>query len=178
MRVHVVAAVVALLVCALGRGSALATGDTPLALGALAPRVSVPTDRGTFDSAASAKPFVLELFAVWCPHCQREVPVLNQLERVDGRRADIVAVPASPFSFDHTTLLDVQALQAFVTHFGVGYRVGFDELYSLSYQYGVAQFPTFFFVSTDRHIVAVEAGEVPFAQLHADIDRLFTPAPS
>jgi thiol-disulfide isomerase/thioredoxin len=178
MRLQVVAAAVALLACTSGRGNALASGDTPLALGALAPAVSVPTNRGAFDSATSAKPFVLELFAVWCPHCQREVPLLNELERIDGRRADIVAIPASPFSFDHTTMLDAQALQAFVMRFGVGYRVGFDEFYSLSYQYGVAQFPTLFFISADRHVVAVEAGEVPFEQLHADVERLFTPARS
>jgi thiol-disulfide isomerase/thioredoxin len=150
-----------------------ASNDTPLTVGAAAPEISEPTERGPYDSSKSARPYVLELFAVWCPHCQREVAPLNQLQQVDGVRVDIIAVPASPFGFDKTTLLQPADLELFASHFHTQYRIGFDGLFSTAFDYGVAAFPTIYFVNGDRRVVAVESGEVPFEKLHADVDALF-----
>lgn len=149
-----------------------AAGTTPLAIGAAAPAVSEPTATGTFDSTASRKPYVIEFFAVWCPHCQAEVPVVNQLQRVDGDRADIIAIPGSTFGFDKSTPLQQADLDRFVRQFGVEYRIGYDGFFSTSYDYGLAAFPTFYFVSADRHVTAVESGEVPFEKLHADLEAM------
>jgi thiol-disulfide isomerase/thioredoxin len=154
---------------------AAASNTSPLAVGAEAPPVSEPTARGTFDSATSRKPYVLELFAVWCPHCQREVAVLNQLERTDGNRVDVIAVPASPFGFDKTSILQAADVQAFSQRFGAVYRIGFDGLYSIAYDYGLASFPTIFVVDANRRVSAVETGEVPFEKLHADVMALGAP---
>src|ERR1700681_2801593 len=42
-------------------------------VGDAAPAFSVATTNGPFDSAkAGGKPILLEAFATWCPHCQRE----------------------------------------------------------------------------------------------------------
>jgi thiol-disulfide isomerase/thioredoxin len=150
----------------LGPGPAIAD---PLAIGTIAPALSEPTASGTFASAASTKPFVLEFFAVWCPHCQREVPVLNRLQEVDGGRVDIIAVPASTYGFDKTSMLQPADLDTFAKRFNARYRIGFDGFFSLAYDYGVASFPTFYIVGADRRIAAVEAGEVPFEKLHADV---------
>jgi thiol-disulfide isomerase/thioredoxin len=149
-----------------------AAGSTPLAVGAPAPAISEPTAKGTFDSTTSAKPYVIEFFAVWCPHCQREAAVVNQLQRADGDRADIIAIPASPFGFDQTTPLQQADLDRFVHDFGVVYRIGYDGFFSTSYDYGLTGYPTFYFVSADRHVTAVETGEVPFDKLHADLDAM------
>jgi thiol-disulfide isomerase/thioredoxin len=148
---------------------ARAEGSAQLPIGAPAPAVSEPTAKGAFDSSKSAKPFVVEFFAVWCPHCQREVAVLNELEKADGDRADIIAVPASPFGFDKSSVLQQADVDRFAQQFDVQYRIGFDDLFSASYDYGVASFPTFYVVDASRHVVAVEAGEVPFEKLHADV---------
>ena len=147
----------------------------PVGRRAEAPPFSEPTARGTFDSATSRKPYVLELFAVWCPHCQREVAVLNQLERTDGNRVDVIAVPASPFGFDKTSILQAADVQAFSQRFGAVYRIGFDGLYSIAYDYGLASFPTIFVVDANRRVSAVETGEVPFEKLHADVMALGAP---
>jgi thiol-disulfide isomerase/thioredoxin len=170
-------AALTVLAFALPAAGARAAEDLPLAIGAAAPPVSEPTGAGTFDSSRSTRPYVVEFFAVWCPHCQHEVPVVNELERVDGKRIDVIAVPASPFGFDRSSMLDQAALADFAARFHTGFRIGFDGFFSSAYDYGVAQFPTFFFVSGDRRIVAVESGEVPFERLHADVQRALAAAP-
>jgi thiol-disulfide isomerase/thioredoxin len=153
-----------------GSRSAIAANDTPLPIGASAPAISEPTAMGAFDTTTSTKPYVIEFFAVWCPHCQREVPVVNQLARAAGDRADVIAIPTSPFGLDKSSPLQQADLDTFTRQFGVNYRIGFDGFFSASYDYGLTAFPTFYFVSADRHVTALEEGEVPFAKLQADLE--------
>jgi thiol-disulfide isomerase/thioredoxin len=153
-----------------GSRSALAANTTTLPIGAAAPAISEPTTKGAFDSTASTKPYVIEFFAVWCPHCQREVPVVNALARVAGDRVDVIAIPASPLGLDDASPLQQADLDTFARQFGVNYRIGFDGLFSASYDYGLTAFPTFYFVSADRHVTALEVGEVPIAKLQADLE--------
>ena len=152
--------------------SALATGSATLGVGAPAPALSEPTDRGRFDSATSGRPYLVEFFAVWCPHCQREVPVVNAIEKTDGARIDVIAVPASPFGYDKSSMLSATDLATFAQRFGVTYRIGFDGFFGSAYDYGVATFPTFYLVGADRRVAAVETGEAPFERLQADIDAV------
>ena len=44
----------------------------------------------------------------------------------DGNRVDVIAVPASPFGFDKTSILQAADVQAFSQRFGAVYRIGFD----------------------------------------------------
>jgi thiol-disulfide isomerase/thioredoxin len=146
-----------------------AAADAVLDVGAAAPAVSEPTARGTYDSTASTKPFVVEFFAVWCPHCQRETAVLNQLQHADGDRVDIIAIPASPLGLDHTRPLSQDDLQQFAHRFDVDYRIGFDGRYTIPSAYGLQVYPTIYVVNAARRVVAVETGEVPFEELDADV---------
>jgi len=160
---------VAALLCFFRVPAVRASDNTPLVVGAAAPAISEPTASGAYDSSKSQRPYVLELFAVWCPHCQHEVAPLNQLQQVDGNRVDIIAVPASPFGFDKTSVLEPADLDLFAHRFQTLYRIGCDGLFSIAYDYGVASFPTIYFVNTNRRVVAVESGEVSFEKLHADV---------
>ncbi len=165
---RIIVSIVLVLAAAAGR-PAEAAGNVPLPVGATAPAIDEPTARGTFDSTTSSKPFLIEFFAVWCQHCQREVPVMNELQRVDGDRIDVIAIPASPFGFDKQSVLQQADIDTFADRFAVNYRIGFDGFFSSVYDYGLTSFPTFYVVDASRHVVAVEAGEVPFAKLHADV---------
>ncbi len=144
--------------------------DATLAVGAAAPVVNEPTTKGVFDSSLSKKPYVLEFFAVWCPHCQREAAVMNQLQRIDGDRIDVIAVPASPLGFDHTAALTQADLDQFAHRFDVNYRIGFDGRFTIPSAYGLTMYPTIYVVNAARRIVAVETGEVPFEELDADVN--------
>ena len=155
---------------------ASAAGTVQIEVGSAAPAISEPTARGPFDSTTSGRPYLVEFFAVWCPHCQREVPVVNALDKAYGNRIDVIAIPASPFGFDKSTLLTDADLKTFEERYNVTYRVGFDGFFSSSYDYGVAALPTFYVVGTDRHVLAVESGEVPLARLQADVDLALNPA--
>jgi thiol-disulfide isomerase/thioredoxin len=148
--------------------------DAVLDVGAAAPAVTEPTAQGTYDSTVSAKPFVVEFFAVWCPHCQRETAVLNQLQRADGDRVDVIAIPASPLGLDHTSPLTRADLDQFTRQFAVGYRIGFDGRFAIPNAYGLAVYPTIYVVNAARHVVAVETGEVPFEELDADVTAALT----
>ncbi|HTW84606.1 MAG TPA: TlpA family protein disulfide reductase [Candidatus Sulfotelmatobacter sp.] len=164
------------LLVALALGSATfaratAMGDVELAVGATAPAIRESTAAGPFDSTTTGRPYVVEFFAVWCPHCQRMTAVLNALQQADGTRVDVIAVPASPFGFDRTSVLTDADLRTFAQRFRTTYRIGFDGLYDAAFDYGVSSFPAIYVVGADRRIVAVENGEVPLTRLEADVDR-------
>jgi thiol-disulfide isomerase/thioredoxin len=163
------AAVAALALTCIDARAAFAQGDVPLTVGSAAPAFSEPTAGGAFSTAASDKPYVLELFAVWCPHCRNMVPVLDRLQQADGDKVDIIAVPASPLSYDHTSPLTAADAASYAQRYNATYRIGFDGTFAVANAYGLTQFPTIYFVSAGRHVVAVEQGEVPFEELEADV---------
>jgi hypothetical protein len=70
-------------------------------------------------------------------------------------------------------MLQSADLDLFARRFHTQYRIGFDGFFPLAYDYGVASFPTFYFVNADRRVIAVEAGEVPLEKLHADVAAMF-----
>ena len=84
----------------------------------------------------------------------------------------MIAVPASPFGFDQTTVLDASTLVAFASRFHATYPIGNDPFYGVATAYGVATFPVFYVVDGTRHIAAVESGDVPFERLQSDVERL------
>jgi hypothetical protein len=54
----------------------------------------------------------------------------------------------------------------------IAYRIGFDGTFAVANVYGLAEFPTIYFVSANRHVTAVEVGEVPYEELAADAAAL------
>jgi thiol-disulfide isomerase/thioredoxin len=67
-------------------------------VGRAAPTFAVSTTSGLFDLArAGDKPTLLEVFATWCPHCQRMTQTLDKLHAKYGSRINLIAVSgASP----------------------------------------------------------------------------------
>lgn len=39
-----------------------------------------------------AKPTLVEFYAPWCPHCQRMMPIVEELKQIIGDKANIVQV--------------------------------------------------------------------------------------
>jgi thiol-disulfide isomerase/thioredoxin len=137
-----------------------------LPMGSSAPHFRVTTLDGTrIDSDEIASPLMLEVFATWCPHCQRETGIIEQVRKRIGGRVAIVAVTGSDVGSDHQSPESAEDVLAFARQFGVHYPVAFDGSLAVARQYLQGGFPTIVFINRAKRIVAIETGDV-------DLDRL------
>ena len=74
------------------RAATKAVGQSSIKVGDTAPEFSVQTNAGPFDLAGVSTPVLLEVFATWCPHCQRETAVMNEVATQYAGKVAIVAV--------------------------------------------------------------------------------------
>ena len=69
-------------------------------IGKPAPTLSLATATGARYSLSAEKghPVLREFFAIWCPHCQRESAVLNQIESdFSAKGLKSLAILANPY---------------------------------------------------------------------------------
>src|SRR5580692_3282650 len=89
------------------RGSVQSASQSPVVGKAekdkTAPQFEVATTAGYFDPSKTRKPVFLEVFATWCPHCQRETAVIDRLYAKYRNRVDFVAVSGSDTAMDGTS---------------------------------------------------------------------------
>ena len=136
-----------------------------------APVFAVSTTNGAFDLAHSGgKPTFLEVFATWCPHCQAEVAVINDLYAKYGTRVNFVGVSGSPYGMDQASPESQADVYSFSQKFGVKYPIAFDPGMGVAKSYLQGGFPTVVVIGKDNTIVKVESGEEPPKTLAADID--------
>ena len=63
----------------------------------------------------SQKTVVVESFATWCPHCQRMMPVVEQVKELVGDRARIVQLDIDE-NQDAAQDADVQSVPTFIVY--------------------------------------------------------------
>ncbi|MDQ6931523.1 MAG: TlpA family protein disulfide reductase [Candidatus Eremiobacteraeota bacterium] len=136
-----------------------------LAVGGAGPEFAVSTTHGLFDLKDVRQPVLLEVFATWCPHCQRETTTLNALEAAYGRRLRIVAVSGSDTGMDHQTAESQNDVLQFAQRFNVKYAVGYDPSLRIAQQYLADAFPTMVVFDRAHRVVAKGSGEMSMAQL-------------
>lgn len=63
----------------------------------------------------SSKVVMVEFFATWCPHCQRMMPVVEQIKELLDGRADVYQfdIDKNPEAADS---LDVESLPTFIVY--------------------------------------------------------------
>jgi cytochrome c biogenesis protein CcmG/thiol:disulfide interchange protein DsbE len=140
-----------------------------LSVGQTAPEFAASTTAGPFDLATAKGPVFLEVFATWCPHCQRETQVLNQVSAQYGHKINFVAVAGSPYGIDGSspeTQLDVVA---FANQFHVNYPVAFDPDLTVAKSYLQAGFPTMVIIGADKKIHWIGSAEIPAQTLETQI---------
>lgn len=140
-------------------GAAVATDSTqlppPLPAGSKAPSFDLPSKIGAFSSSQLAgAPYLLEIFATWCPHCQRMTKVLRAVRtQVPQSRLAMLSVTGSPYGQNSTPDNPVPESQAdvnnFESAFGVTWPTFFDPDLVVAKTFGLDGFPTIFIV--DRH---------------------------
>jgi thiol-disulfide isomerase/thioredoxin len=171
--------VIVAIVAAVGFSSRVqkAATNTPVAesklkVGDTAPAFAVATNAGNFDLAQVSTPVLLEVFATWCPHCQRETATLNSIATKYAGKVAMVAVSGSPYGVDGSSPETQNDVNGFGQHFGVRYPVAFDPDLKVAQLYLKKGFPTLVLIDKDKKIRWIQDGEIPEADVVKAIARV------
>jgi len=145
--------------------------QSALKVGQIAPAFAVSTTAGSFDLASAKTPVLLEVFATWCPHCQRETKVIDKLYAKFGKEVTIVGVTGSAVSMDGTTPASENDLIQFAQKYQATYPLAFDSELKVAGAYLQAGFPTLILIKADKTIAYIGDGEVTEQILAAAIKK-------
>jgi len=143
-----------------------------LKVGDKAPEFAVQTDAGPFDLDQTSGPVLLEVFATWCPHCQRETSVMNDIATKYQGKVAIVAVSGDAKDMNYTGPESQVDVNRFAQTFNVRYPVAFDSDLKVAHEYLRAGFPTLVLIDKNKKVVWETDGETPESAIVKAIDRL------
>ena len=144
--------------------------DSKLKVGDAAPTFAVATNAGNFDLAQVSTPVLLEVFATWCPHCQRETVALNDIATKYQGKLAMVAVSGSPYGADGSSPETQSDVNGFGEHFQVRYPVAFDPDLKVAQLYIKGGFPTLVLIDKNKKIRWTSSGETPEGNITKAID--------
>jgi thiol-disulfide isomerase/thioredoxin len=111
-------------------------------------------------------PAVLVVWASWCPHCERLLPVLARVAR-DYPAIQVVSVATS------IGRRGGPSPSEFVAQHGIAFPVALDDAdNSLARTLGVVRYPTVYWVARDGTVQGVSEGEADEVTLRGAFDRL------
>ena len=148
------------------------TTPAVLTVGQVAPEFVVSTTNGPFDLATHTGPTFLEVFATWCPHCQREVPVLNALSDKYKGKIAFVSVSGSSRAGDGNSSESQADVISFATQLHVAYPIAYDPGLAVAKKYLGGGFPTMVLIDKNKKISKVLEGEVTQADLEKAIQAV------
>ena len=147
-------------------------------VGQIAPEFQASTTAGFFDLAKTDKPVFLEVFATWCPHCQRQTAVIDKLYAAYGSRVAFVAVSGSATGMDGTSESSPLDVLNFAQRFNVRYPIAYDPLVadpndpkSVANLYLQGGFPTFVVIGRDKKVSYLGSGELSYNDLAAELRK-------
>jgi thiol-disulfide isomerase/thioredoxin len=132
-----------------------------------APQFAIATTSGYFDLSKTNKPVFLEIFATWCPHCQREVAVIDKLYAKYKNQVDFLAVSGSDTAMDGTSTSSELDVLNWINHFHVQYPVAYDPSLNVANLYMQGGFPTITIIGRQKKIRYLDDGEVTYKELEA-----------
>ena len=119
------------------------------------------------------KPVFLEVFATWCPHCQRETAVINALYHRYAGKLDFVAVSGSPYANDRLSPESLSDVLGFAHYFKVQYPIAYDASLDVAKSYLQGGYPTIALITGDKRIAYVGSGEIDKRKLVSEILRVY-----
>ncbi|MDQ2865781.1 MAG: TlpA family protein disulfide reductase [Candidatus Eremiobacteraeota bacterium] len=141
-------------------------------LGAQAPQFTAATTAGLFDLSTIDKPVFLEVFATWCPHCQRETVTINKLYGEFSSQVSFIAIPGSDTAMDGTSPSSQNDVLKFVQKFHVRYPIAaYDQSLTVANMYLQGGFPTVAIIRKNKMISYLNSGEITFAELESEIKK-------
>jgi thiol-disulfide isomerase/thioredoxin len=175
-----IAVVVVLIVVGIGlasrnavpKAASQAPIQASIKVGQTAPEFSIQTDAGPFDLNSVSTPVLLEVFATWCPHCQRETQVLNGLATTYAGKLAIVAVSGSAQGMDGSSAESQADVNQFGATFQVRYPLAFDPDLKVAQQYLQGGFPTLVLIDKTKKIAMIKDGEVTQTDLAKEIQKV------
>jgi cytochrome c biogenesis protein CcmG, thiol:disulfide interchange protein DsbE len=143
-----------------------------LSAGAAAPPFSVASTQGPVSLDSTSKPIFLEVFATWCPHCQRETGVINRLYDRFGHQVQFVAVSGSPYGADRASPETLSDVLGFANYFHVRYPIAYDASLDVMKSYLQGGYPTVAIIGSDKKIAYIASGEISAPTLQAQITKV------
>lgn len=150
-----------------------------LSTGTAAPGFTLSTIDGKRYSLSSLKgrPVLLEFFAVWCPYCQAESGILNQIDKNYGPKGlQTLAVLSSPYGRNYDTsggtdlsVVSKSDVSWFIQNFGVKHPTLIDPNFSTVNTYGVSSYPTIYVLDKNGIIRYADSGEQSYSLLAGGI---------
>jgi thiol-disulfide isomerase/thioredoxin len=94
---------------------------------------------------------MLVFFATWCPHCQKEAPVISELEgQYDGLKVVMIGIDGRD---------DPGKVGNFVEEYDIESPAVYEP--SLGQKYGVSGYPTVYVLDGSGEVVGAHTGEAP-----------------
>ena len=131
-----------------------------LVVGSKAPPLSVTSNAGPFDLASVGTPVFLEVFASWCPHCQREVPVVDALAKQYAGKVAFIGVSGSPYGIDGSSPENQDDINQWIQKLNVTYPIAFDPTLTVANHYLQGGYPTIVMIGADKTVKYVNSGEI------------------
>jgi cytochrome c biogenesis protein CcmG/thiol:disulfide interchange protein DsbE len=145
-----------------------------LTVGTTAPTFNITTNAGPFDLAGISTPVFLEVFATWCPHCQREVPVVDALAKAYAGKVAFIGISGSPYGVDGTSPENQADINAWVQKLGVTYPIAFDATGQVANQYLQGGYPTIVMIDAHKVVRYVASGELTPVELQAALNGVLS----
>lgn len=149
--------------------------ESKIKVGDAAPEFTVSATNGQFDlknALASGKPVFLEVFATWCPHCQREVPSINSLYKKFGDKATFISVSGSQYGLDQSSPETQVDVVNFAQQYGAQYPIAYDGTLDVAAKYLQGGFPTFVIIDKTGKVAFIGSGELPPKDLETQLDKV------
>jgi thiol-disulfide isomerase/thioredoxin len=145
-----------------------------LVVGSKAPLFNVTTNAGPFDLASVGTPVFLEVFASWCPHCQREVPIVDALAKQYAGKVAFVGVSGSPYGIDGSSPENQADINQWIDKLNVTYPIAFDPDLTVANHYLQGGYPTIVMIGADKTVKYVNSGEISPAVLQKALNAVLS----
>ena len=126
------------------------TGSHPL-IGQLAPNFTLGTlsdQNKTMSLTRDGQSAIIFFWAVWCPHCRRQLTALTQQQAdIEKKGIKIILVNVGE---------DLRKVKDYFSANNISSDVFLDQNSAVAGNYNIVGVPTFFFVNTEGIIIAAE----------------------
>jgi peroxiredoxin len=159
--------------------------------GTVAPDFTLPGNDGkTYTlSQFKGKPVFVEFMAPWCPHCQADAPIFNQVYDSYKDKVAMLGVNASPYGHNYENNDNSPITMADLTWFRDNFKVQYPLLFDQPYNdqaagrldtaqrvaFGIEYFPTVYIIDKDGkifdHVMADTNSAITFERVAAILDN-------